>query len=891
MTKATDTLQLYEDAVSLHIGGEYSDAERQYRRALKSLNEGEQVIPPSAQNLLSNNVRLLMNMGELGGALRLGQELLRMREQQFGYFHPQTASILRLLAEIKEVQSDLTGRTRDMRRALDVWMDVLGWKAPEPDPMDLDLHLMGGQRALYPNFDWIKSELARPALYADLTREQRNSQLFVFLLEIGAAFSWCNMHSTAASLFSEARLVISHVPAILIWEHYWACMRAGTSYVASNDSQGAVSFHESFLSALSQAFEDGSDVMPLVLVSLAKVKMREGDREGSRRHLEHALKLFQNLHGEDNLQVAQIHIDIGTLFREQADPVMSERHLSKAISILESWHGPSDNRLVKPLYLKGLIHKESRRYREAEKYLGRAIETLMPREPDDVKVAAEIFAALADTYRSQFQHQKALMAQLRGLDLLREHGAADRVLLARYEMRIASLYFTCAKYVDAQKNAENSLAWFESQSDKKRFRLEIGLNYLMLARINTTLFKYRRAAECLREAETWLENDLDDGDFALLEELELEHVTLLVCQGQSMKAVKRLKRVIDNEQAAALTDLSIPLRLMLVNVEMTLGILEDKETEYLRICTLAEKRGAGHESDRLRAMSALVTFYVSIQKYESADNIVEAAIRLIEACSSGSDAGLSVSPAYAGFLRSYARLLIAKGSCNVATEKLKRALGIYEKCFGSVHPMYADTWIELSSSLLLEADESASDQAAYKATTILSNIFDLDHQSVARAMAWEAFVAIKRRRFDVALAFAARIAPTLVKGKLPPDILLTEALAAVIKNEVLNKRDGNVGALWEYLSSHMCEILYTTNCDGANVLLDLMAYFFEHGMSTHAVTIGDTILEHLVRRDCLILPRKELLRFLYLTCRDHSTQPSAKELAERTAAAMSELQG
>jgi hypothetical protein len=875
MTDSTEVAKHTERAIKTHMLGQYMEAERLYRKALAGLGDETN---PTYQDLLTLNVRLLFGMGEYDNALKVGHGLVKLREKHFGFHHPQTASALRLVAEIKAAQGNMTSATLDIRRGLDVWMDTLGWVAPEPDPNDFELHQMGGPRNLLPEFEWIFGALDQTAAVARLTASQQDARRFTLLLEIGNAFAWLGIHRTASQLFKAASTLVNRVPPQMVWQSYWAANQAAQSFIATDDAAAGKTFLTSLLSVLNASFENGTDVTPLILVTLASIDEALGDLEQSRVNLTKSLNLLTEIHGDTHIQVSKIHVKLGELFHKLGDIRSSEAHFDKAISIIESWHGTSDISLVQPLYKKGLMHKSARHYPQAEKAFARSLEVLLPRDQGDVDLGAKIFEELSLVYMKQYSFQQAQMAQMRGLDMLREHGRPTDLLLAQCEINMALIYLSIAKYVDAEKNAASALAVFEKQPDKQKYRREIALLYIIHAKIEIELGRLQPASQSLRQAEAMIET-MPEPDIELTKELHLCHAGLYLSQGSPAKAITRLNEVIELDEKSTsklLSELTLTAMLELVNMQLMSGQTARIEDSLLRIVKLTEEKSGPTSADLLRALTALASFYVRQKKLTAAEAAIDRSTNIVE-----HNQYLRKQPVYGGFLMTYADLLIAKSAYDIATEKLKRALAVYEGCFSSLHPKCADIWINISALLLARGVEDQADEAAHKAVTICSNAFEWNHNATMKAVAYEAFISIKRERFDVALTLAERLFPAITSIRIPADFRAAQALSEVLKNELVNNRTRNVTAIQEYLERNLKQLLYVYGDDALDVLTDLMTFIYKRDSRQMAVTIGDTIVDYLARPDCLIDNRKGKMQTLLMKCHDYAYTAESKALIDK----------
>ncbi|MDZ4836847.1 MAG: tetratricopeptide repeat protein [Candidatus Melainabacteria bacterium] len=872
MTETTDVAKNTERAIHTHITGQYMEAERHYRRALTGLGDETN---PTYQDLLTLNVRLLYVMGEFANAQKLGQALLKLREKHFGFHHTQTASALRLLAEIKVAQNNSQSATLDIRRALDIWMDALGWQAPEPDPNDFELHQMAGPRALLPEFDWINGELDQSAALARLSAPQKDARRFTLLLEIANALSWLGMHKTASRLFESATALIERVPPQMIWQSYWAGEQAAQSFTATNEVPAAHAFLTSLLNVLNKNFENGTDVSPVVLVTLSSVEKSMGNYEGAKKTLMNALNLLHGIHGEDHVQVSQIHVKLADLYNELGDIRTSEKHYDKAISILESWHGTSDISLVQPLFKKGLMHKTARNYAQSEKCLGRALEVLVARDQGDIDLAARMFEELALVYMKQFSFQQAQMAQMRGLDLLREHGRPTDLLLARCEVNMASIYLSIAKYVDAEKNATNALHVFEKQPDKVKYKREIATLYIIQGKIETELGKLQPASTSFRQAEGMIET-MTEPDIELTKELHIGYANLYIHQGFPAKAVSRFNEVIDLDEGSRsrlLSEKTLEAMIRLTELDLVLGKVARVEDSLLSIVKLTEEKSGPLSADLLASLNALGAFYVNQNKITAAEAVIERGAKLVE-----SNALLGRDPVYGAFLMTYSDLLSAKSSFEIATERLKKALAVYEGSFSSLHPKCADIWVGISDLLWARGVEDQSDEAAHKAVTICSNAFDWNHYATMRAVAFEAYISVKRERYDVAITLAERLMPAITTVRVPPDLRFVKALCEVLKNELTNNRERSASAIEDYLQRNLRGTLCLYNETAIDILSDLMTFIYKRDSRQMAVTIGDAIVDYLGKQDCLVANRKAKLQAMLLKCQDYAYTEESKDL-------------
>jgi len=856
------------------------EAERLYRRALTAIADETN---PTYQDLLTLNVRLLFSMGEFDNALKVGLQLVKLREKHFGFHHPQTASALRLVAEIRSAQNNQSAATLDIRRALDIWMDSLGWQAQEPDPQDFELHQMAGPRTLLPEFDWIFGELDQSAQVARLTAAQQDARRFTLLLEIANAFSWLGLHKTASRLFKAASGLVERVPPQMIWQSFWAAKQAVQSFIATGEVDTAKAMLNSFLKVLSANFENGSDVTPLILVAQASAEEAANQLDQARANLTKALNLLTEIHGDSHIQITFVHMKLGELYHKLGDIKNSETHFDKTISILESWHGTSDISLVQPLFKKGLLHKSARQYAQAEKSFARSLEVLLPRDQGDVDLGARIFEELALVYMKQFSFQQAQMAQMRGLDMLREHGRPTDILLARCEANMASIYLSIAKYVDAEKNAVNALHTFEKQPDKAKYKTEIALLHTIQGKIETELGRLQPASQSLRQAEAVVET-MTDADPELSKDLHLGYANLYMHQGFPAKAQTRLNEILDLDETLKprlLSEKSLEAMLSLAQIDLMLGKVSRVEDAFLRIVKTAEEKSGPNSSDTLCALTALASYYVNQRKLSAAEAALDRCTNIVEF-----SPDLRRQPVYAGYLTTYADLLTAKSAHDIATERLKKGLAVYEGCFSSLHPKCADIWINISAALLARGVEDQADEAAHKAVTICSNAFDWSHQSTMKAVAYEAYISIKRERNDVALTLADRLFPAIQTVRLPADFRTVQALATVYKNELVNNRTKHMTAIQEFLERNMRQIVYTYNMSALEVLADLMIFIFKREPRQLAATIGDTIVDYLAREDCLIEGRTAKLQTMLMKCHDYAYTPEAKGLIEKIKSAL-----
>lgn len=875
MTDSTEVARHTERAITTHMLGQYMEAERLYRKALNGLGDETN---PTYQDLLTLNVRLLFGMGEYDNALKLGQQLVKLREKHFGFHHPQTASALRLVAEIKAAQGNMPAALLDIRRGLDIWMDTLGWQAPEPDPNDFELHQMGGPRNLLPEFEWIFAELDKSAAMARLTPAQQDARRFTLALEIANAYSWLGLHKTASSLFKAAAGLVERVPPQMIWQSYWAAGQAAQSFIATGEAATGKNFINSLLKVLKSKYENGTDVTPLLLATLASVEEAMGELQFARANLMNSLNLLSEIHGDTHIQIARIHVRLGEVLHKSGDVRTSENHFEKAISIIESWHGTSDIALVQPLYKKGLMHKSARQYPQAEKSFARALEVLLPRDQSDVDLGAKIFDELSAVYMKQFSFQQAQMAQMRGLDMLREHGRPTDLLLAHCEMNMALIYLSIAKYVDAEKNAASALAVFEKQTDRSKYRGDIALLHIVQAKIEIELGRLQPASQSLRQAEAMIES-MRDPDIELQKELHLCHANLYISQGAPAKAITRLNEIVeldDSSKSPLLSELSLTAMIETANLELLIGKTARVEDSLLRIVTLAEEKSGPQSADLLRALTALASFYVKQKKLSAAEAAVERCTRIVDA-----NQYLRKQPIYGVFLMTYSDLLIAKSAFDVATERLKRALAVFEGCFSSLHPKCAEIWINISALLLARGVEDQSDEAAHKAVTICSNAFDWNHHATMKAVAYEAFISIKRERYDVALTLAERLFPAINLVRTPADFRTAQALSEVLKNELVNNRSRNVMAIQEYLERNLKSLLCAYGEDALDVLTELMTFIYKRDSRQMAVTIGDTIVDYLAKPDCLMDNRKGKLQTLLMKCHDYAYTDESKALIDK----------
>ncbi len=868
-----------ELAVQKHIAGHYLEAEKLYRRAMAALPDENKEHSAIFQELLLHNARLLLNMGEAENALKMAQQLLKLKERQFGFHHTQTASALRLNAEIKAEQDNTSYAALDMRRALDIWMDTLGWQAPAPDPDDFDLHAMGGQRTTLPEFDWIASELNQPALFERLSEEQKDARRFTLLLEIGNAFSWLGLHKTSCRLFRAALPLVERVSPYLVWQNYWAATQASISFSANEEPQVAEAFLSAFLQKLSSAFENGSDVAPVLQISLAKVLAKRNDKDGAVSELRKALEELQAMHGETHLQVARVHIQLAEILGETGDFSNAESHFDTAISALESWHGLSDINLVVPLFKRGMLMKNAHQLAKAEKSLARAIDILLPRNQSDIDLASTLFKELSHVYMGQHYYQQALTAQIRGLDLLREHCKPTDRAVAECELNMARIYFANARHIDSERNARSALSVYEKLPEKHKERGEL---HLIIAKCEIDNCKFTQASQSLRAAEAQLEQAPDAVE--LQQELNLEYAKFYLHQASPGKAVFHLKEIIDTESGAKPKRLTAQIiEAAIKRAEIELAYLDCSLGEKILLANVQIARDSYLNSDKepsylLKALSALGEFFVNQSDVSEADAVVEQCTALVE-----HHPELRSTPAYGEFLTMYAHLLFNQGAFEVATEKLKKALQVIEICHGSHHPKCADIWMAISAALLRRGITDQSDESAHKAVTILSNTFDWHHPSTLRALSWEAYIAVYRERYEVALTLAERLFPGIQSIRSFPDFFSFSALVSILKNEYVNGRTSHVNDLSAYLEKYSAAFLRIYGARAMDVLFDLISFALEKDVRPLGRTAGGTIIKYLSSAQCLLENPRDCLHQLSLICREHRSSTEAQQLYKEIA--------
>ncbi len=316
--------------------------------------------------------------------------------------------------------------------------------------------------------------------------------------------------------------------------------------------------------------------------------------------------------------------------------------------------------------------------------------------------------------------------------------------------------------------------------------------------------------------------------------------------------------------------------IQMANLELIQGKIMRVEDSFLNIVKLTEEKSGPQSADLLAALNALGAFYVNQNKVTAAEAVIERGAQIVEA-----NVALRKDPVYGAFLMTYSDLLVAKKSYDIATERLKKALAVYEGSFSSLHPKCADIWVGISDLLWARGVEDQSDEAAHKAVTICSNAFDWNHYATMRAVAFEAYISIRRERYDVAITLAERLMPAITNVRVPPDLRFLKALCEVLKNELTNNRERSATAISDYLERNLRGVLYMYNEAAVEVLSELMTFIYKRQSRQLAATIGDAIADYLGKPDCLIANRKGKLQTMLLKCQDYAYTEESRELIEK----------
>lgn len=182
-----------------------------------------------------------------------------------------------------------------------------------------------------------------------------------------------------------------------------------------------------------------------------------GDQEKSMRYFKDALLYYQAIYGPDNLFMAEVYLDMGTMFFASENYTKTTEYLNKAAEIYSKTKLEESVNSIGLLCNLAILLKEAEKAKEAEVYINKAIDLTkkfkvnqsdileqvyigkaqIAAELDQVKLSMEYFNKYLDLKYSQIEQNFSYMTENEKLFFLEE-----------FEMNIKNFYATIISNMD-----------------------------------------------------------------------------------------------------------------------------------------------------------------------------------------------------------------------------------------------------------------------------------------------------------------------------------------------------------------------------------------------------------------------------------------------------------
>ena len=850
--------EIFKDAEKHHMFGRYTEADILYGKARERLDEMAKGEDGSAlqDKLLKRHVRLLLQSGALEEAEKLAREhasKVESRHGRIGAGGPMTACAIRLYAEAKRRARDFKGEATLLRQALEIWMDALGWKSPEPDVSSFDLEDMAGPKQMNPDAVWIVEKVRSLASKANVPDDQKDAGCFFFLAEMAYIFSRLDKPNIALQLFKECTGYTEDIPAILLWENAWMFEEATAALISAGQAELALSFILDAQARLSELSNEQVDVKADLLVAqamaLSHPHARPEQREEAMECLTEADEMLRSYVGDDNIRVGPVLEQMANILMFEEDQRNCEKRYQSVLQIAELNRDKEPDRLIDVLIRKGEMHRHFGSLEKAEKCLTTACDLIKPNNPAEVDRQAGVLEQLSTLYLEERRYNKAEGFQVRCMELLREHGESTSLRLSLCEMAMAKVFLITAKFVEAEKNAMSALSVIEKQGAK--MALEEAELHLLLGKIQLVQERIEEADRSFRRArvvaETLASTDRLD---LLLFELNLEESRILLIKEKFKECSAKISANLEldelqNGSERGLSNKKKSLSLKLAESQRIAALAEcgqgRRDTAYALLSSGKKriKEQSGERSEAyLYASIYEARFRLDHQEFEGLDETLAHLSTLVS-----EEKKLESSPSHAETLDLIASAAARRGDPSRALDSSKRALDIREKCFGAAHPICGENWLDISFFQAQQGEPERSDEAAHRAITLISKKFDKLRFKMARALAWQASISLERKQTDSALAILDPILSILESTHRAPDLLMARSLSSIIHQMLKDRRTDDATIIGDYVEKHATSLLLFYRQEGLEILLDFVNICLSREQEDMAGAISEAIID------------------------------------------------
>jgi tetratricopeptide (TPR) repeat protein len=188
------------------------------------------------------------------------------------------------------------------------------------------------------------------------------------------------------------------------------------------DEQVEVSGH--ILKMAHELYSDDPGALGLYTLEHGSARYRAGDYDGSRRHFESALRLYEKAHGEESIETATVLVRLARV--SGADQKKPLTYYRRALKIAEQELGPDSAK-----YATWLANVADRliglgEYSQAEKYLKQARLLYEKHEGPGSRGTGRVESLLGSTYSRRRKHKKAAPHYEKALKIYSGNSEADK---------------------------------------------------------------------------------------------------------------------------------------------------------------------------------------------------------------------------------------------------------------------------------------------------------------------------------------------------------------------------------------------------------------------------------------------------------------------------------
>ncbi|MDE2367324.1 MAG: tetratricopeptide repeat protein, partial [Betaproteobacteria bacterium] len=280
---------------------------------------------------------VLLDKGDLDGALRYSEQALKIDEKVYGPDHPNVGTTASNIGQILQAKGDLDGALRYSQRALTIDEKVYGPDRPKlardasnigmilKAKGDLDEALRYSERALKIDEKVYGPDHPNVAIHA--------SNIGTILKDKGDL--------DGALRYSERALGIDE--KVYGPDHPKVAIHAnniGTILQAKGDLDGALRYSERALKIDEKVYGADHPIVGTIASNIGTILQDKGDLDGALRYSERALKIDEKVYGPDHPKVAIHAGNIGTILYAKGDLDGALRYSQRALTIDEKVYGP-----------------------------------------------------------------------------------------------------------------------------------------------------------------------------------------------------------------------------------------------------------------------------------------------------------------------------------------------------------------------------------------------------------------------------------------------------------------------------------------------------------------------------------------------------------------------